>query len=352
MSIIAHNYRFVVGVDTHARHHVYSVICTDTGRLVGVRKFPASRAGFIRAISWVVKQAGDGEGILWVVEGTGSYGAGLTRMLTGGGFSVVEAPRVDKQHRYGVGKTDQIDSVLIARAALSLETSKQRNPRRGDGVRQAVRVLVTARELMTRQHTQAVNALTALVRTVDLGIDSRYGLSKTVIRQINTWRTRNEPVEIRIARAEAKRLARQIIDLDDQLHSNEKNLQELIKQTEAAPLLEETGYGAISVAKCLTAWSHHGRIQTEAQFAALAGVNPIPASSGNTVRHRLNRGGDRRLNSAIHTIAITKMTHDEQTRKYVEKRQKQGKTNREIRRCLKRYITRHIYRTLNTQPTT
>src|SRR5690625_3454814 len=99
--------------------------------------------------------------------------------------------------------------------------------------------------------------------------------------------------------------------------------------------------------KCLTAWSHEGRVRTEAEFASLAGVNPIPASSGNTVRHRLNRGGDRALNSALHLVAVTKMTYDRETRAYVEKRRTEGKTHREIRRCLKRYIARRVFRTFN-----
>src|SRR5699024_8555943 len=102
-----------------------------------------------------------------------------------------------------------------------------------------------------------------------------------------------------------------------------------------------------SAAKCLTAWSHHGRVRTEAEFASLAGVNPIPASSGNTVRHRLNRGGDRALNSALHIVTVSKMTHDAETRAYIEKRQAEKKSNREIRRCLKRYIARRVFRILN-----
>ncbi|GAB3570886.1 hypothetical protein GCM10027344_37210 [Spelaeicoccus albus] len=111
--------------------------------------------------------------------------------------------------------------------------------------------------------------------------------------------------------------------------------------------LKEKGFGAINVATCLTAWSHEGRVRNEAAFASLAGVNPIPASSGNTVRHRLNRGGDRRLNSALHMAAVTRMTHDAETRVYVERRRSEGRTDKEIRRCIKRYLARRIYRTLN-----
>ena len=142
-------------------------------------------------------------------------------------------------------------------------------------------------------------------------------------------------------------MAKRVLELDEELKTNERQLDELVKASEAAPLLKEKGFGAISAAKCLTAWSHEGRVRNEAAFASLAGVSPIPASSGNTVRHRLNRGGDRDLNSALHMVAVTRMTHDAETREYVEKRRVEGRTDKEIRRCIKRYLARRIYRTLN-----
>src|SRR5699024_5723385 len=156
-----------------------------------------------------------------------------------------------------------------------------------------------------------------------------------------------EELSLSVACGEAVRLAKQVLELDKQLADNERQLTDLIHISEAAPLLEETGFQAISAAKCLAAYSHHGRITTDAEFAAFAGVNPIPASSGNTIRHRLNRDGDRGLNSALHMVAVTKMQHDAETRAYVEKRRAAHKTDREIRRRLKRYIARRIFRTLN-----
>src|SRR5699024_1519833 len=162
---------------------------------------------------------------------------------------------------------------------------------------------------------------------------------------------RDEELSLSIARGEAVRLAKHVLNFDEQLADNESRLTELVHISQAAPLLEETGFQAISAAKCLTAWSHHGRVGTEAEFASLAGVNPIPASSGNTVRHRLNRGGDRKLNSALHMVTVTKMTHDPETRAYVDKRRAEQKTDREIRRCLKRYIARRVFRTFNASAT-
>lgn len=126
----------------------------------------------------------------------------------------------------------------------------------------------------------------------------------------------------------------------------------MVKVSEAAPLLEVKGFGPVTAATCLTVWSHDGRVHSEAAYASLAGVSPIPASSGNTVRYRLNRGGDRSLNKALHMLAITRMTHDEETRKYVQKREVEGRTTKGIRRCIKRYLARRVYRIFNSNTTT
>ena len=135
--------------------------------------------------------------------------------------------------------------------------------------------------------------------------------------------------------------------LDAELKDNNTRTTELLEASPAAPLLEETGIGPVTAAVVYTAWSHLGRVRSEAAFATLAGVNPIPASSGNTVRHRLNRGGDRRLNSALQVATVVRMVHDPTTRAYAERRKAEGRTPREIRRCLKRYLARRLYRALN-----
>jgi transposase len=208
---------------------------------------------------------------------------------------------------------------------------------------------------MTTERTATINALIALVRVVDLGIDARKPLTADQVSQIVRWRARTEDLATGIARAEAVRLAKRVSDLDEDLRANQNQLTDLIRGSKAATLLDKTGIGPVTAAIVLAAWSHSGRVRSEAAFAALAGVNPIPASSGNTVRHRLNRGGDRRLNRALHMAVITRMTHDPNTRAYVERRRAEGRTIKEIRRCLKRYLARHLYRTLNalhTQPET
>lgn len=171
---------------------------------------------------------------------------------------------------------------------------------------------------MTKDRTRSVNALNAGVRGNELGVDARKKLTSARISEIARWRSRKEKLSVHVARSEAVRLAKHIIVCDEQIDTNERQLEELVQAYEAAPLLQEKGFGPVSAAKCLTAWSHHGRVRNQATFASLAGVNPIPASFGNTVRYRLKRGGDRPLNAALHMVKISRMTHDPETLQYVE----------------------------------
>lgn len=348
MTTVAHNCPFIIGVDTHARTHTYAVL-TAKGEHLGTERFPNTQAGRSRAVAWAARRTGGDLGALWVIEGTGSYGALLAGIVIRSGYRVVEAPRVRAYAtaRRGAGKSDPLDAAAIAAAALPLEESELRIPRQDDGVRAALRVLVAAREQMTIERTAKVNALTALLRSVDTGIDARRPLTDSQIVEISHWRRREEDLAKATARTEAVRLAKRIVILGAELKDNETRTTELLAASPAAALLEVTGVGPVTAAVVYTAWSHLGRVRSEAAFAALAGVNPIPASSGNTVRHRLNRGGDRRLNSALHMATVVRMVHDPATRAYAERRTAEGRTSREIRRCLKRYLARRLYRTLN-----
>ena len=347
LSIVAHCHPFVVGVDTHARNHVYAILDATNGALLDTQSFPTTAAGINRAIAWVARRTNADTDTLWVIEGAASYGAILAGTVAAHGYPVAEAPRMDAKQNRGVGKSDALDAHRIAMATLPLAVEKLRRPRLNEGIRQGLRVLVTARNSMAKDRTRSVNALNALARSNDLGIDARKKLTPTQIEKINRWREREEELSVSIARAEAIRLAKHVLDLDEHLKSNEEKLDELVKVSEAAPLLQEKGFGAVTAAKCFVAWSHEGRVCSEAAFACLAGVNPIPASSGNTTRHRLNRGGDRALNSALHMAAISRATHHGETREYIEKRRAQGKTDKEIRRCIKRYLARRVFRILN-----
>jgi transposase len=352
MSIVAHSYPFVVGVDTHAKKHVYAILNASTGELIQTRDFPTTSAGINRAMAWVARLTDADLTVLWVIEGAASYGALLSGAVGAAGYPVVEAARMDAKAHHGVGKSDRMDAHRIAAAVLPLEEQQLRRPRLNEGVRAALRILICARESMTTDRTRATNALTALLRVNDLGLDARKPLTAIQIEEVSRWRAREEPLALSVARSEAIRLAKHISKLGADIKSNNDHISELVEISEAAPLLQETGFGPVTAAVCLIAWSHYGRVRSEAAFASLAGVNPIPASSGNTTRHRLNRGGDRTLNKALHMIALSRMTFDAQTIEYAGKRQADGKTKKEIRRCVKRYLARRIYRTLNaTNPT-
>jgi transposase len=199
---------------------------------------------------------------------------------------------------------------------------------------------------MAGERTRTVNALTALLRTVDLGVDARRALPAATITTIASWRTTSAPTTTRqICRSEAIRLARRIRALDAELVANHTALNAAVT-AQAPQLLEVRGVGPVVAATVLQAWSHPGRLHSEAAFAALAGVAPLPASSGNTRRHRLNRGGDRRLNRALYTITLTRLGHDPRTRAYFARRTTEGATRREIIRILKRYISRELFRLL------
>lgn len=350
MTIVSHSYPFVVGVDTHARSHAFTLLAAQTGELLDQKTFPSSQAGCHRAVSWIARRTSGDLSTLWVIEGTGTYGARLTRAARDAGYLVVEAPRMDARAHRGAGKSDPLDAQRIAQAALPLTLDQLRYPRDPEGERAAMQVLLSARERLSTERTQAINALTALLRTVDLGLELPRPLTRTQTQQIAAWRTRDEGVAQTVARAEAVRLAKRIIVLDTELVENRHTLDELVRSSPAGGLLDEHGFGAVTSATIMAAWSHHGRVRNEAAFAALAGVNPIPASSGNTVRHRLNRRGDRRLNHALHTVVLVRMRWHPPTKEYVQRRRAEGKTSREIIRCLKRYLARHIYRYLTAQP--
>jgi transposase len=347
VTLVAQTRPFVIGVDCHARTHTYSIIEARTKRQVACEQFPTTSAGISRALAWVGRRTDGDTGCLWAVEGVGSYGARVARAVAEVGYDVVEAPRMNARGRRAIGKSDPLDAAAIGTAVLALDESQLRTPRQDEGARAGLKILSAARDQLTRDRTN-VNALIALLRAHDLGIDARKPLVPVQIDTITRWRERNEPIELLIAREEAVRLARRVHEVTTQLAANQKRMTELIQQSPAAPLLKMMGAGAVTVATILTAWSHPGRVRSEAAFASLAGVNPLPASSGNTVRHRLNRGGDRRLNRALHTIAMTRMVHDPGTRHYVTKRTQEGHSYREIRRSLKRYIARMLYRQLNT----
>lgn len=349
LSIVADHYRFVVGVDTHAATHTYAIIESPSGRQLGTETFPTTTAGLNRAAAWVGRRTGgDIDGVLISAEGTGSYGAVMAEVMSETGYRVVEAPAPSAKRLRGVGKTDTLDAITAARSTLVMDVNRLRDRRAGE-LQTALKVLTVAREQMNADRLRSINALTALLRTHALGVDARKALTLTQIRAVAVWRRRDESLSLSVARADAVRHAKRIVDVDGDLKSNREQVTTLISD-HAPVLLDMTGIGAVTAAMIMTVWSHPGRIRSEAALAQIAGTCPIPASSGNTTRHRLNRGGDRQLNRAINTIVLTRMRMDPATRAYVERRTAQGRTKKEITRCLKRYVTRQIHRTLTASP--
>lgn len=261
VSIVAHSHPFVVGVDTHARNHVYAIITATTGEVVDTREFPTTSAGINRAIAWVARRTEADLDTLWVIEGAGTYGALLAGAITSG-YPVVEAARMDARNGRGVGKSDTLGAQRIAQAVLSLKPEELRRPRLNAGVRQALGILATARDAMTTERTRAVNALTALLRASDLGMDARRALSGVQIAEVSRWRAREEELALSIARSEAIRLAKRITELDADLKSNSTRMTDLVEISEAAPLLKKKSFGPVTAAICLAAWSHRGRIRS------------------------------------------------------------------------------------------
>ena len=349
MTIVAEHYAHVVGVDTHAATHQYAVIAAGTGAVLDQAQFPTTAAGLARALDWIGRRtSGDLEGTLVSAEGTGSYGARLAVLLLEAGYRVVDAPSPKRAR--GSAKNDKIDAVIAARNSLAKDIDKLADARGGQ-TQATLQILLTARDSMTRERTRMINALNALVRTSNLGIDARRKLGRPAIRTIGNWRPRQEPIATATARGEAIRLARRIHELDIEINTNLKTLRQVI--TAAVPvLLDLPGIGPVNAAIVLTAWSHHGRVRDEAAFAKLGGVCPLEVSSGKSTEYRLNRTGDRQLNRALHAIANNRMIHDPETRAYLDKRTRQGLSKPRIRRCLKRYIARDLYRLLTTQVTT
>lgn len=343
---VAEVYRFVVGVDTHAKVHQYAIVEAATGRVLDEAGFPTSGAGLARAVAWIARRTGGGsarvEEVLVSCEGTGSYGARLARVLLEAGFRVVDAPSPKRER--GQDKDDTIDAIKAARGVLGKRADRLADVRAGE-LQEALKVLLAARDRMATESTRSVNALTALLRGIDLGIDARRKLTTTQIGQVARWRTRSEAPATAIARAEAVRLATRIEQLHHELLANKRQLRQIVA-AHAPVLLESYGVGPVNAAIVLSVWSHPGRIHHEAALAKIAGVCPLKIESGSSTEHRLNRGGDRQLNRALHSIARTRMERDPHTHAYVERRTSQGLSKRRIRRCLKRYIARELFRAL------
>jgi transposase len=342
--IVSKKYQFVVGVDTHAAKHVATII-DSRGAVIASREIRVTAQQMSGFINWVRKVTSNAQDVLLAVEGTSSYGETLTRLAQDNGLTVTEVKPPKTKSRGGDGKTDLIDSELAARSVLHLPVNKLVVPRAG-GVRKSLRILLASRDDVVTRQTADKNTLIALLRGCDLGIDARKALTLTQHQTISRWQTRSEDdQEQAVVRHEAKRLACSILSANLVLEENARQLSPLVNSL-APDLTETRGIGPVTAAQVLCAYSHKGRVHSPAAFAALAGTSPVSASSGKVERHRLNRYGDRELNKAIHTVALTRMRMDETTKEYMAMRTAQGQSPREIRRSLKRYIARSLFKQL------
>ena len=344
MVMLADEYDFVIGGDPDRDTVDLAVLDTGTGRVCAHLAEAADGAGYRRMLAWADEHSPDRR--IWALEGTGSFAAGLVVFLLDAGERVVE---VGSLKRARGAKSDRIDAIRAARQALSRE--EQGAPRAG-GLREALRMVFACREGVLVSRTKAINELKSLIVVApeQLRAQLRGRSLAAQLPQIEHLQIPSEaPIEHRLSMFTLQSIAARIRFLSAQLAELDPQLLELIKQHPAGPaLLAEPGVGPVVAAQLLISWSHHGRVRNEAAFASLAGVAPLETSSGQHSRHRLNRGGDRALNRALHTVAITRMRCHPETRAYELRRTAQGKTHRDIRRSLKRALARRLYRRIQT----
>jgi len=331
------------GVDTHLDVHVAAAV-NHLGRVLATKSFPTTAAGYRRLLGWLgsfgpVHAVG--------VEGTGSYGSALARHLAESEVRVLEVSRPNRQVRRRHGKTDVIDAIAAARAVLSGEASA--TPKAHDGPVEALRLLKIVQRGASKSRTQAGNQLRAIVATAPDDLRSRLRSLKTteLVTTCAAFRVRAEDDSVSsVTRLVLRELAQRIQLLDEQLARTKTRLARIT--TSVAPqLVARKGVGPDTASAILvSAGDNPHRLRDERSFAALAGSNPIPASSGKTTRHRLNRGGDRQLNAALWRIAIVRLATDPDTRAYLARRTAEGKTKTEAIRCIKRYIAREVFAAL------
>jgi transposase len=332
----------MIGVDTH-RDTLAAAATDPVGGLLARTSVRADAAGYRRLLDFARAQVPGRR--CWAVEGAGSYGAGLAAFLQAQGERVVEVARPKRPPRRTGAKSDALDAVRAAREALAHDHLLAPR-RRGD--REALRVLLATRQGACAAKVSAINQLKALIvgAPEELRAELRGLATKKQIRRCTVLRDRPaRSLEHRMTVRALRSTARRIHLLAAETAELRAELDRLVAAI-APWLLELPGVGPISAAQILVSWSHAGRLRSEAAFAALAGANPIPASSGQVTRHRLNRGGDRQLNRALHTIVVARLRDDPDTRAYAARRRTEGKSAREIRRCLKRAVARQLFKQL------
>jgi transposase len=339
----------VAGVDTHKDTHVAAVL-GPLGQVMGTSTFPSTARGHRQLLGWVrsfgpIDQIG--------VEGTGSWGKGLARVLAAGDLQVIEVTRPNRQLRRKHGKSDITDAIAAAVAVLNRTATAV--AKTGDGPAESLRMVHNARESAVKARTAAINEFHAQVVTAPEPIRTKLRDLNitTAIRTAARYRVDDTALTTdSVARSTLRTVAQRIARLDAEIAQLEHQRKKLLDAHTPPSLRQRCGVGDFVAAQLLiTAGDNPHRLHSEASLAALCGTSCVEASSGNTRRHRLNRGGDRQANRALHTVVITRMRHDPRTKAYVARRTTEGKSRKEIIRCLKRYIARELYTEL-TRPLT
>jgi transposase len=343
--MLANELDYVLGVDTHRDEHVMAVVTAPAGAVVAGAAARANARGYGELLRVAARHAPGRRA--WAIEGTGSYGAGLARFLAGRGETVLEVSRTPRTERRLRGKDDTLDAARTARAALA--SDRLALPRAGER-REALRLLLIARRSAVDVRREALAQVRAVIVTAPERLRQELnGLpAGKLLDRCSRLRRTSSPADELATRLVLRSLARRVQAATAEADELEQELLVHVRALSPA-LLDEPGIGPVVAAQLLVAWSHRGRLRSEACFARLAGVAPIPASSGQTTRHRLSRGGDRQLNRALHTIALHRRQHDPQTRDYIDRRITEGKSRREATRLVKRYLARRLFRLLENQ---
>ncbi|MDQ0095960.1 IS110 family transposase [Paeniglutamicibacter psychrophenolicus] len=341
-------FKVIAGIDTHSdTHHV--ALVTDYGKRLGDQKFLAVGSGY-REIAAYLTSFGPVTAV--GVEGTGSYGAELARVLAGHGFTVREVNRPNRAERRLRGKSDPQDAYQAAESVLADRGTS--TPKTRDGYVEALRVLRTARTSAMKARTALLNQISAVLTSAADEVRAKYrGMTSVArARAMAASRPSGDPADPVVATLlTLKRMGTRHRFLSEEIAETDAELAAIVS-THAPHILEVNGAGTVVASQLLVAFGDNPeRMGSEASFAALAGVAPVPASSGKTNRHRLSRGGDRQANSALYRIVVTRTSNDARTREYVAKRTEDGLGKKEIIRCLKRYVAREIYRVMkNPRP--
>ncbi len=331
--------RITAGVDTHLDVHVVAAL-DERGALLGVESFDTTRTGYRRAWRWLRSW---GEIELVGIEGTGSYGAGLTRFFLDKGVAVVEVDRPNRQRRRRRGKSDPQDAIAAARAAQSGDATGAAKTR--DGSVEAMRVLRVARTSARKARNQAMNQMRSLVSTApeEVRAELRDLSGWMLVKRAAAFRPGARRDHVSITKLTLRSLAQRIQRLDEELAALNEVLTPIVEET-APELVALTGVGVdCASALLVAAGDNPERLRSERTFAHLCGTAPIDASSGKNERHRLSRGGDRQANSALWRIVMTRIVYDPRTKHYIERRMNEGLTKKEAMRCLKRYVAREVF---------